>query len=359
MTNPKQDMDEAAMRCVPRCKLSRNPSESAPIMTPSPRVGASPFIVGTTLQWAIDSSSLSVFKACQRKYFYEIIEGWRSNEQSVHLVFGGAFASSLECFAKRLASGTDREDCIDDAISSALQRTWFGRDVDGNGAEIVGTGRPWESNHSAKTRETLIRSLVWYFEQYADDPVKTVTLADGKAAVELSFQLDLERKTPSGRNYILCGHLDKLAEFGDSLFIQDQKTSGSTISAYFFRKFSPDTQMTLYTLAAKVVFNTPVSGVMIDAAQIAVGFTAFARSITTRTEGQLNEFLESLEKHWLPLMEKCAAEGYYPMNEASCQNFGGCQFIDVCSKDPALRENFLRATFTQKDPWNPLQSRET
>ena len=50
----------------------------------------------TGLQWAWDSTSLSNFVTCPRKYFYENLQGWQSEERSVHLIFGGHYASALE-----------------------------------------------------------------------------------------------------------------------------------------------------------------------------------------------------------------------------------------------------------------------
>ena len=40
----------------------------------------------------------------------------------------------------------------------------------------------------------------------------------------------------------------------------------------------------------------------------------------------------------------------------NCHHYGGCDFLGVCNKDPASRENFLRKKFYQR-PWNPLKKR--
>src|SRR5205085_2132611 len=157
-------------------------------------------------------------------------------------------------------------------------------------------GWPWKSDHHAKNRETLIRSVIWYLDNFKDDPAATLILANGKPAVELSFRMELDwgpgGKPAAGLDfppYILSGHLDRVVEFGGQRYVMDRKTTGSSPTPHYFDGFAPDNQMSLYTLAACVQFNTPVAGVIIDAAQIAVGFTRFQRGFTYRTESQLEE----------------------------------------------------------------------
>jgi hypothetical protein len=91
---------------------------------------------------------------------------------------------------------------------------------------------------------------------------------------------------------------------------------------------------------------------MIDAAQIAVGFTKFERGFTFRTEPQISEWLHDAEYHIK--MTWAAAEKGWPMNDASCGLYGGCPYIDVCSKDPHVRKDFLEGGSFEKSFRNPL-----
>lgn len=313
------------------------------MLEPIPREGKSPFIEGTRLQWAWDSTSLGILKECPKKYEYIILEGWRRQGESVHLFFGQLFHAGLELYARLRTEEATHEYACEEVVGFLLEKTWI-------------NGKPWESDNSKKTRETLLRSVVWYLEQYRDDTAHTFILANGKPAVELSFSFDMDASAPNGRKYVLSGHLDRLVEFDGTLFVMDHKTTGSSLGAFYFTEFNPHNQMSLYTLASRVVFNAPISGVIIDAAQIAVGFTAFARGITMRSEDQLDEWLRDTVE-WLRLAEHYASSGHYPRNENSCHKFGGCQFRDVCAKSPSVRDNFLRAEFKQTDPWNPLKTR--
>lgn len=297
----------------------------------------SPFLPDTQLQFAWDSTSIGWLKTCPRLYFYQMVEGWRTRGESVHLRFGTEYHAALELYDKLRAIGSDHEDALREVVHETLRRTYGW------------TPDPLHKAAGLKNRFTLIRTVVWYLDQFQDDPAATLILANGKPAVELTFKMNFDGP------YMLTGHLDRVVEFGGGTYVMDRKTSSSTIGGYYFDKFSPDNQMTLYTLAAKIVFKTPVKGVIIDAAQIAVGFSRFARGFAYRTEGQLSEWLADT-RFWISQAERFADQGYWPMNDKSCDKFGGCPFREVCSKDPGVRETFLRSDF-EKQFWNPLEAR--
>lgn len=320
----------------------------------------SPFLPGTKIQYAFDSTSLGWLKTCPRLYQYHMIEGWVGKGNSVHLQFGLWYHAALELFDKRRSQGDSWDDALATVVQSALCDTW----------DFV-ENKPWVSDHNLKTRETLIRSIIWYIDHFKDDPAETVQLANGKPAVELSFKMELDfgprggllggtaempqttgNKILDGQPYILSGHLDRVVTFSGGTYVMDRKTSSSTIGSYYFDQYDPDNQMSLYTLAAKVIYNTPVKGVIIDAAQIAVGFTRFSRGLTYRTDQQLEEFLDET-KWYLRRAEEMAKENYWPRNDKACHHYGGCTFRKVCSKNPEMREKFLETDFVKRQ-WNPL-----
>ncbi len=277
----------------------------------------SPFITGTGVQYAFDSTSLGLLKECPRKYFLTMQLGWRPKGESVNIFFGSLYHSALELYDRLLADGSSEEDAVLEVVHYLLKETWI-------------NGKPWESDHNTKTRETLIRSVIWYIDQFGpNDPAKTIRLANGKPAVELSFRLNLDWGPTPSQPYIICGHLDRLVEYANGVYATDRKTTGSTISSNYFDQFDPDNQMSLYTLAAKIIYKTPIKGVIIDAAQVAVGFTRFSRGFTYRTDSQIEEWLEDC-RYWFDEQARLAEKGYWPMNDKSCNKYGGCQFRKVC-----------------------------
>lgn len=328
------------------------------------------------VQFAWNASSITLAETCLRKYQLTQLECWQPSRKSVHLLFGGHYATALEHYFKHTALGMSPEDALIEIVREALLNTWErpecaacggeGQIMTASGAggvhhevkepceECDGTGKgeagPWVSDHNAKTRENLIRSIVWYFEHFKKDPTEIVHFSDGKPAVEVSFALDVDD------GIVFAGHLDRLVEYSGDQFVMDQKTTGSTISPKFFDQFKPDTQMSMYTFAGKATLNQSVKGVIIDGAQIAVGFTRFERGYTFRTDSELNEWYDGAMYH-IEAARKATRENFFPMNTASCGNYGGCPFRNICGKSPQVRTQFLKADFVQGTPLDPLEQR--
>lgn len=313
-----------------------------------PELSPSPFLAGTAIQLVWDSTSLDWLKTCPRKYKYSMIDGWRAKAESPNLTFGILYHSSLEHYDRYRAEGQDHESALRGAVLWALIES-----------------KDWKSDDTAKNRENLVRSVVWYLEEFKDNGVETVILANGKPAVELTFKMELDygprTEYSDGAwsehrgNYILSGHLDRIVKFAGDMYVSDRKTTKSTLGSSYFRQYEPHNQMSPYTVASQVVFGTPVKGIIIDAAQIAVGFTRFARGITLRTKSQLEEWLKDTE-HWLRQAEGYAVAGYWPQNDSACMKYGGCPFMGICSRDPSVREKFLESDFEKKH-WNPAENR--
>ena len=296
-----------------------------------------------TIQHVWSSTLLGWLKDCPRKFQYAGIFGWRSRHLSFALRFGQEYQYGLEQYDRLVADGVPHEEAIAEIVKLILVRTWD-------------DGKPWgpepEDKEPNRNRMTLIRSLIWKMDKAPDDPAKTVILADGKPAVELSFQMDLGLVASDGQPYLFAGHLDRVVEFAGETFVLDNKHTTKTVGSQYFRQYEPHNQMSFYTLASRVVFSSPVKGVLIDAAQVAVGFTRFERGVTYRTEAQLEEWLADT-KYWIGEAEKFAIADHYPMNDMSCYL---CQFKSICSKDPAVREAFLESDFV-KDKYDPLELR--
>jgi len=302
---------------------------------------ASPFHA-PGIQYAWDSTSLGWFKECPRKYFYSMIEGYRSRGESVHLRFGIHYHSALEHFDHEIARGQPHEDALRATVFKLLVDTWDAE-----------TSSPWTPDHNLKTRANLVRSVVWYIEHFREDAARTLILANGKAAVELSFRFSVDD------DLMLSGHLDRVVDFMGGQYVMDRKTTTITPGQYYFNQYTPDNQMSLYSYAGQVILQSPIRGVIIDAVQIAVGFSRFERGFAHRTPDQLDEWLADTRAHVRyahslgERMRDADPAAAWPMNDKSCHKFGGCPFLSVCSRDARVRKTFLESDFV-RDPWNPL-----
>lgn len=317
----------------------------------------SPFLPGTKIQFAWDSTSLSYLKTCPRLYQYHMLEGWQAKDENIHLRFGQEYHQAIQDYEICRAEGLDFETAVRQTVHQLLIRT-----------------DKWDVDHTHKPGNyknagSLLYMVISYLDEYRNDPCKTLILDNGKPAVELSFRFELdwgpvaatgENYVPTGQPYLLCGHLDRVVTFNDDIFILDHKTTTTTPSDYFFNGFSPNNQMTLYGFAGKVVLGTAVTGVIVEAAQICLEEPdKFVRKPVYVPEATFDEWLGDLEYH-LNAAEAYAASDHWPMNDTACGNYGGCRFREVCSKSPSVRERFLEAGFIklpEAERWNPLKSR--
>ncbi len=313
---------------------------------PSPQ-----YLPGTHLRIAWDSTCLGALKQCPQYYKYTIIDGYVAKDENIHLRFGGEYHSAIQDFENFRANGLQFEDALRETIRSLLQRI---KDWDPDTGTKAGT---------YKNPRTLLQLVVDYFDNYREDAAKTIILENGRPAVELSFKFELDFGPTAYPDiqYLLCGHLDRVVTINDNVFVVDHKTSQSTIGDYWFKGFAPNNQMTLYTFAGKVVMDMEVKGIVIEGAQIGLQdfTTKFARGFTYRSDDLIDEWLADLE-YWLNAAEAFAEAEHWHQNDQACGMYGGCRFRDICSKNPSVREHYLKSDFIQlpeDERWDPTKAR--
>lgn len=295
------------------------------------------------LQLAFDSVSSGTLKECPRKYELAIILGWRTKRENIHLEFGIVMHSAREQYYAQRAEGVAHEEALEFALAWLMNATW---DHELNRPRVV------FCEDSYKNRFTAARTLIWYLDQWRDDPLETIILANGKPAVEISFRYPIGVQAGTGEDFLLCGHIDRLVTFGGQRWSSDLKTTKHGLDAHFFAQFTPDNQFSGYSYAGKIILAEPTAGIIVDGVQVAVGFSRFARGLVHRTKAQLDEWMRGLVV-LLRQAEQYAREDFWPMNEKSCF---GCSFRGICSHSPQVREQWLKADFV-KHIWDPLTVR--
>lgn len=334
----------------------------------------SPFLPGTHIQVAWDSTSLGALKTCPRYYQYFMIDRWQGRDENVHLRFGIEFHQALQDYDILKNEGEKHEEALHTVVQELLLRV-----------------ADWSPEHKYKNRRNLLRTVIDYLDKYKDDPAKTFIMENGYPAVELSFRFELpfgpeasvkpcptcngtgftgpetgydsvcsecggQKLEDLAQLYIICGHLDRVVTFNDDLYVMDRKTTTIAPSEYYFAQFEPNNQMTLYAIAGEIVLNTPIQGIIIDAAAVKVDTSEFGRGMTYRDKAKVDEWLEDLG-YWLSLAENYAERNHWPMNDTACDKYGGCRFREICSSSPKVRDRFLKSNFVQGEQWNPLKTR--
>lgn len=324
----------------------------ADVETPPARLSFSPNL--PTLQTAYDSTSLGELKLCPQKYKYSIIDGYETLNQNIHIIFGSYYASAHEFYNHSRADGKSVDEARLETVEFVLFLTWDQK-----------LNRPWFSEDSNKNRQTLIRSIIWYIEHFRNDPLETVILKDGSAAVELNFRFDSGYRSITGEIFLICGHLDKVAKFEGHKWIEDQKTTKYRLDDSYFARYSPDNQVSLYTVAGEFILRENIQGVIIDAAQILANSTKFRRGFISRTPALIEEWMKDTY-YYFQQAEIYAQNNHWPKNDKMCgvphtdpktgETSYGCPFREVCSSDPSVREIKLNSQFKRRS-WDPLVPR--
>lgn len=382
------------------------------------------------LQLAWDASSYRALMFCPRYYQLSILEGWRKD--TVDLDFGTLAHGAMEVFDKALLEGAPFEDAQFKAVEYALMRsgTWSSCEPDapddamkvwtpwggryetmwkckGDVAYMKGLGKGkkkcpnsfvkvWMLGHgpttcgecgggvreesrwlpikTGKDRHALIRLVAWWTEDLRNSPVRAIRLANGKAAVEVHFIVNLPWRFVNdfngtnkstivttgegdtiGEPITLCGHLDGICNAGPETFVRERKTTKNGLDKKYWDGFSPNIQIDTYDIAAHHIPEMKelnIRGVLIEAAQTLESGARSSSHICYRTPGLRLEAEREME-FWLKKAEEFARNDYWPMAKSQCWL---CGFKGICSKDPASREKWLKADFKQQH-WNPMEER--
>lgn len=360
---------------------------------------------------AYDATSLRTLMECPRKFQLSRIEGWNTPGEKVDLEFGKFYHDCVELFDRRLAEGQPKSEALDQAYALALGLTWIdgaawgGQHVrvwrcnnwstrrDKNGKTVnrykCPAAKGWWLNESGferacpkcnegiscrtsyipgvangyKNRHSLLRAVFEYCDtQPETGGVKPVVFPDGQIGLEHSFRIAMDGfLNPDDEAYLLCGHLDSFVDDGLGMnCTRERKTTKTTVTGWFFDRYSPDVQIDMYDLASWLLYSDTLdlSAVMIEVMQIAKNFCRLQRGYAYRSEGQREETLRDF-KFWIKQAEQMAKDGYYPKNTAACNAYGrACQFRGVCANDPADRSAMLDdPTKFVRDLWNPLEER--
>lgn len=298
-------------------------------------------------QTAWDSTSLGWLKRCPTLYKRTAIDGWTSRHQGIHLRFGGLYAAALERFAHSKASGESHDTAVLRMVRWALENSGE-RDEDG-------VWVPWDPSPdpdaNVKNRYTLLRTLVWNADERQTSPFTTLILANGKPAVELSFNFAFTEI--DGEAISLSGHLDEVVEAASDIYVRDDKTTKNALGASYFAQYTPNGQMSLYTVAGKIILDRPVRGVLVKAAQIGVNFSRFQTAQVPRPQAVLDEWMADT-RFWITQAKRFAEADHWPMNDASCFL---CGHKKICAVSPSHREAHLAVDFIKAPRWNPLIAR--
>ena len=310
----------------------------------------SPTVPGLQLVW--DATSISSFLACPTRYYYSIVLGLTPATKSVHLTFGGAYQRALETYDRERLRGIAHREATVRAVTVGY-REGASLPLEKQPADLAVTEPTPPAE--VKRRDMLVKAIVDHCEQYADDPLRTVVLANGEPAVELSFRYD-SGLTLLSRPVEFSGHFDRVVAHGSgpdaSWYILDHKTSKRPVDTNYRAKFELSTQMSHYDFSAAVVLPRKPVGVIIDSVQMLVDAVRTTRFPLRFTPSQSREYYEDLQQ-LLPAAGNFVAQRRWPRNRESCML---CDFKKLCRVDASIRPHIAATEFTRR-LWDPAEPR--
>lgn len=285
---------------------------------------------GRPLRFRWSPSSLGDFQKCPWYFWATQVAGYR-RPGNMDLLFGTALHDGLWAYYERCADGP--EVALRAAVQTALD----------SGREL-----PVRSDKTVKTKLNLVSGLVEWADTYGyGTPGWLPLLSEAAPANEVPFEIDLDMRTPAGTPYTLYGILDRVVRFKGKPAIIDSKSTKFSAGSFYFDRYKPDTQISLYAGAASLLFHDYCGKVLIDAF-----FVTKTQGVTTfRGELDICDGAEAIEdvKVSIKQAEACVVEDHYPRNRTSCSLYGGCVFREVCSAPTASRHLILEQTFERKD----------
>lgn len=305
----------------------------------------------------IDSSMLSLWRACRRKHYWSTLRGLYPTGKSVHLVAGGALASGLEaarrfCFAQPDPSAVPLSDLLMAAFP-AFSSEWGDYDP------------PSDNPRNSKTFTHTFSALRNYLEDYhpGRDAIQPVIRSDGTPAVEYRFAIPLPILHPSGDPFLFVGRFDLLGfySFANSTIpvICDEKTAQS-FTYDWTEKWDLRGQFIGYLWALRQqgisICHAVARGIAIQKTQFDVrtAFIQYPDFMFANWEIQMLRDVQAIKDHYLNSSKELHPidrKSHYSMDFAdACDSYGGCAFRTLCSQyDPEpFTSNYIHHR------WNPL-----
>lgn len=291
----------------------------------------------------IDSTMRSCFVSCPQKFFNEFCLGLRPPTMSVDLHAGGVFASTLERFHREFWDGGK-------PVPEAL--------VLAHGTFVREWGNFTTDKDTAKTPDRMWTAFEDYVKTYdpRTDHVRPYSI-NGKVTSEFSFSIPLlpEDGFPlhpvTKEPFVYTGRADMIGQYKNLPCIRDEKTAGR-LESNWTEKWDLRAQFQGYCWAAQSsgidCDTVVVRGVIITKQQIRQ-----VEAIKFYPAWMIERWLHQLKRDMWRLTQ-CYYDSWwdYDLGEA-CTNYGGCQFMTLCTTKDDVRDNF-RSNY-QVRRWNPLE----
>ncbi len=193
-------------------------------------------------------------------------------------------------------------------------------------------------------------TLMNYFATYGiGDPFKPLVNDAGEMAVEMAFKIPY--KSYEHTDVVLCGKIDAIGHYGNTLVILDHKFTSIAAPDKYFEQYKMSVQMMMYILGARlsglVDYYLPV---VIDGIFINKSGARFQRSdFLDYREDQIAEYKVWLDERIDRIVAGMEGRAPFARNFTYCHaSFGECTYFPVCSVQEGYRQGMLDSRYDIK-----------
>lgn len=263
----------------------------------------------------LDSSKLTTYMDCPRRYFFEYVLAWRSDAPNNHLVFGTAWHDAMEHL---LLNGYD-----DESVMGAFEKflATYRKDFPATSDDL----------YDPKTPERALGALGLYAERYYGDLTKYEVL-----------YTEIAGTVPINNDQVLYFRLDSIVRERESgrILSLEHKT-GSRISRFWTDQWPLAVPVGTYTHVMNCLYDpADVWGVKINGTFFQKNKIDFLRVPVRKTLDHMKQWLWNVawwadQIRWqFDLLSGCSPDDQvlmaFPQQPGSCTKYFGCPYHDFC-----------------------------
>lgn len=280
----------------------------------------------------VDSTILTAFRGCPRRFWWEYVLRLRPHAINIHFHAGGCFAAGLEAWREAYYLNGQPETEAQAAAVATFIGAW-------------GDIEPPEGSN--KTFFRTLAALVSYMDTY---PMATDHLQPlRKDSFEYSFAIPTKVIHPSGLPFIFCGRIDLLAAYSGLPAIVDEKTT-SALGETFSKKWAMRGQFLGYLWAVRQTLGIKVNMAIVRGTAILKTTINHLEVPQQYPEHLIDEWAVDLEDSLRDMVRCWEEKRFAKVYGDACATFSKCSYTDLCtSKKPDI----WFSTFA-RNTWNPI-----
>lgn len=299
--------------------------------------------------WAVlDSTKLSSYARCPRRYFYEYVLGWALDVPSNHLIFGQGWHLALE----HLYQGNFSPSAVAEAYRIFLECYRAELSVES------------DQLFKGKQPDVVPLALLEYLKTYAADAYEYRILATEVGGI-----------VPIAPDRSLALKMDLLAEDAKGIINCIEHKTGSQAGRTWEMQWATAIQIGTYlhALASAYVDRAKDAKVIINGTFFYSKERKFQRIVSTRPGWAMLDWLDTVNRLWSNierdffLLSQCGPGDTnlqaFAKIPSGCTDYGGCPYFDLCTS-LANPLRFVDSTVSAEKPpisgfkyrwWNPLE----